>query len=118
MGRNEDAERELENRPAIAGRLTLGLVVYGSFWFALVCSFAKAVHPILRKFLQEHQECGIGPAETDYVLRISRVDPCLRGPGHDVVFLANSAVLAKIFRDGGQKFVEIRFGVIVEPVPS
>ena len=67
--------------------------------------------------MQKHQERGIGPAKTDHVLLVSRVDARFRGASHHVVFFPDGSIAAEILRNRAQEIVRNPVGFIVEPVP-
>ena len=78
--------------------------------------FCQPIYKVFREFMQKHEERGIGPAKTDYVLLVSSVDAGFRRARYYVVFFPDGSVAAEILRDGAQEIVRDSIGLIVEPV--
>ena len=67
------------------------------------------------KSLQQIQEDSVGPAETHDVDVVASGDCGFRRTRDGIVFFANGAVVAEIFRHGGQKFVGRRSASSLKP---
>src|SRR2546423_15270902 len=70
------------------------------------------------KLVEEGEENAVGPAEADDVHGIAGSDLSFGRTSDGIVFFADCAIAAKIFGDGGQKFVGDAIGVCAETVAA
>src|SRR6266566_3986393 len=61
--------------------------------------------------MQQLQKYRVGPAESDYVLRISRSDACFRRSRHHIVFFPNVVLALEILKDGRKKLARDSIGI-------
>src|SRR5206468_9350230 len=70
------------------------------------------------KLVEEGEENAVGPAEADDVHGIAGSDLSFGRTSDGIVFFADCAIAAKIFGDGGEKFVGDAIGVCAETVAA
>src|SRR5260370_7220274 len=61
--------------------------------------------------MQQLQKHRVGPAESDYILRISRCDACFRSSRHHFVFFPNVVLVFEILKDGRKKLARDSIGI-------